>query len=134
MKNVQNITSFISVRIKRYRLNFIRASKVFTTLLFLFSFGLKAQGQTETTTTLTSSPNPSCLNEPVTLTATVDQIGATGNVHFWEGPVLLGNGTLDINGIATLTISNLSAGNHSITVVYDGESPFNGSSSAATQF
>src|SRR5688500_9204956 len=105
--------------------------KTFVFLLTVFvlnSVTLKAQ--ITTTTTLTSSPNSSCLDEPVTLTATVKQIIATGNVHFWEGPILLGNSTLGIGGTATLTLSNLSAGNHTIIVVYDGASPFNGSSSA----
>ncbi|WP_276504990.1 Ig-like domain repeat protein, partial [Terrimonas pollutisoli] len=106
--------------------------KTFIFLLAVFvlsSVTLKAQ--IATTTTLTSTPNPSCLNEPVTLTATVDQLTATGDVHFWEGPILLGNGTLGIGGTATLTLSNLSAGNHTITVVYDGAPPFNGGLSAA---
>src|SRR5688572_471297 len=117
----------------RYKTKHLR--KIMPVCIFLFAvfifnaFSLNAQ--IATTTTLTSSPNPSCLNEPVTLTATVNQIIATGDVHFWEGPILLGNSTLGIGGTATLTLSNLSAGDHTITVVYDGAPPFNGSPSAA---
>src|SRR5687768_17949202 len=93
----------------------LNAIRVFMFLVagFVFtSFTLSAQ--TTTTTTLTSSPNPSCLNETITLTATVSESAATGNVHFWEGPILLGNAILGANGIATHTISNLSPGNHKI--------------------
>ncbi|HKZ65172.1 MAG TPA: Ig-like domain repeat protein, partial [Chitinophagaceae bacterium] len=113
----------------------IALSNTVKTIIFLLALialnSATLNAQIATTTTLTSGPNPSCLNEPVTLTATVDQIIATGNVHFWEGPILLGNGTLGIGGTATLILSNLSAGDHTITVVYDGAPPFNGSSSGA---
>src|SRR5687767_11617355 len=106
------------------------AIRVFIFLFAGFVFNSLTLNAQTTTTTLTSSPNPSCLSETITLTATVSESAATGNVHFWEGPILLGNAIVGPNGIATLTISNLSPGNHIITVVYDGEPPFNGSISA----
>ena len=111
--SIQNIIAFLFVRIKRDHPTFILTGQVFFGFLFLLSFGLEVQGQTATTTTLTSNTNPSCLNDAITFTATVDQSSATGNVQFLEGPSVLGNATLDGNGIATFTISNLSAGNHS---------------------
>ena len=129
--NIQNIIAFLSLRIKRDHPTFIRTGQVFFGFLFLLSFGLKVQGQTATITTLTSNTNPSCLNDAITFTATVDQSSATGNVQFLEGPSVLGNATLDGNGIATFTISNLSAGNHFIVALYEGIAPFNGSTSAA---
>ena len=94
------------------------------------SISLASLSQTTTNTTLTSSPNPSCLNTAVTFTATVDAPAATGPVRFFDGPVEIGNTTLS-GGVATLVISNLSAGSHSITAVYDGVAPYNGSTSPA---
>jgi len=44
---------------------------------------------------------------------------------------MLGTGTLDGNGRATFTTSNLAVGSHSITAVYSGSPSFNGSTSQA---
>jgi len=128
---VHYFISFLSIRIKSEQLTFIRAGQIFFGFLFLLAFGLKVEGQTPTTTTLSSSPNPSCLNEAVTLTATVDQIAVTGTVNFYDGITLLGSGTLSL-GVASLSISTLTAGVHNnITATYLGVAPYNGGTSLA---
>jgi hypothetical protein len=73
-----------------------------------------------TTTTLVSSPNPSNLNQKVTLSATVSPATATGAVTFYHGTTSMGTGTLS-NGVATLAVSTLSAGQHSLTASYGGD-------------
>jgi len=79
---------------------------------------------TSSTTALGSSVNPSNFGQPVTFTATVTSGGgtATGNVSFFDGAALLGTGTLAANAQATFTTSTLSAGAHSITASYEGDS------------
>jgi Autotransporter beta-domain/Bacterial Ig-like domain (group 3) len=56
-----------------------------------------------TTTSLTTSANPAVAGDIVTLTATVTASsgGPTGDVEFYNGPMLLGTGTLDSSGVAT---------------------------------
>jgi hypothetical protein len=84
-----------------------------------------------TTTTLTSSLNPSTTGAPVTFTATVSPSAPDGEtVTFydvikgkWNSSarfVLLGTGTTT-GSVATLTISTLSAGAHSIVAFYSGD-------------
>jgi hypothetical protein len=89
------------------------------------------------TTTVTSSGSPSTAGQPVTFTATVAPVAPgsgtpTGKVVFLDGKTLLGTAWL-VNGQATLTVSNLTAGTHSIRVVYDGDVSFNPSASAVLQ-
>ncbi|MDF3293221.1 beta strand repeat-containing protein, partial [Streptomyces silvisoli] len=89
--------------------------------------------QAPTTTAMTSSPDPSVFGEPKTLTATVTVVapGAgtpTGTVSFFDGATLIGTGTLS-GGVATLTVSGLGVGSHSLTAVYGGDSNFAGSTS-----
>jgi hypothetical protein len=85
-----------------------------------------------TTTTLSSSPNPSTMGQTVNLIATVaGQYGgvATGTVTFKDGSnTVLGTVSL-VSGSASLPISSLGAGSHTITAVYAGDSNFNGSTS-----
>ena len=92
---VRNIIPLPTVRLKKDQSDLIRANRIIFVLLFLLSFQWKVQGQTTTNTSLTSTPTVSCLNQPVTLTATVDQSLATGNVRFLEGTTVLGIATLD---------------------------------------
>jgi hypothetical protein len=80
------------------------------------------------TISLVSSSNPSLCGAPVTFTATMPT-AATGGVVFYDGSTLLGFGTLS-NGSASFATSALSSGNNSITVVYGGNSNFNGATSA----
>jgi hypothetical protein len=87
-------------------------------------------------TTLAASPNPGGVGQPVTLKATVTGIGAvvspSGSVSFFlNGATLLGLGTLDASGIATLTTSALPLGTDSLTAAYAGSATFSPGRSAA---
>jgi len=93
-----------------------------------------------TTIVVNTSGSPSIVNQPVTFTATVTAVApgggaATGNVTFQDTfggqTTPLGSKALVANGSAaeaTLTISTLLLGTHQITVSYQGDSNFNGSS------
>lgn len=90
--------------------------------------------QSTTTTTLSSSVNPSTIGESVKFTAHVAAAGAgsgtpTGKVQFLDGTNVLGLGTLDSSGNATLSTSNLSLGSHNITALYQSDTNFLQSSS-----
>ena len=89
---------------------------------------------TPTVTLATSAANV-LLQNMVTLTATVSSaVGGgvpTGTVTFLEGATTLGTGTLDGSGVATLAISSLTAGAHSITARYAGDSNYFAASSTA---
>ena len=74
------------------------------------------------------SLNPAPLGSPIILTATVPT-GATGTVSFLDGTTLLGTAPV-VGNTATLTISTLAAGTHSITSVYSGDANFAMASSA----
>lgn len=93
-----------------------------------------------TTTTLTTSGSPSELGETVTFTATVGPntlFSPSGTVSFYDDDTapatLLGTEELEIRdevSTATLSISNLSAGTHTIYAVYNGDSTYLSSSSS----
>jgi len=55
----------------------------------------------------------------------------TGTVNFMDGSNLLGNVTLSRYGTATLKVTSLAVGTHSITAVYSGDANFVTSTSAA---
>ena len=84
-----------------------------------------------TTTTLTSSLNPSQFGQAVTFTAHVTSTGPmpTGKVKFLDGATTLGSATLN-GGIAKITRSNLTVGNHPITAKYLGDAASDKSTSA----
>jgi hypothetical protein len=89
-----------------------------------------------TSVTVTSSANPSGVNQPITLTASVAVVapGAgqpTGTLTFSNGSTVLGTATME-NGTASLT-TGLSTGSHVITVAYSGETSFAASQGALTQ-
>jgi len=79
-----------------------------------------------TQTVLTTSGSPSTFLSPVTFTATVSyfaRLGTpTGNVTFRDKTTAttLGSSPL-VSGVATLTTSALSVGNHSIVATYGGD-------------
>jgi hypothetical protein len=76
-----------------------------------------------TTTALSASPNPSSLNQSVTLTATVTaQYGGTltGTVAFMQGSKTLGSSALS-KGKATFSQTFTSAGTDALTAVYSGD-------------
>src|SRR4051812_43780358 len=87
------------------------------------------------TTALQSSANPTVYGTPVTLTATVTPVPAgsdvvAGSVSFMDGATTIGSAPVNA-GVATLATSALTAGAHSITAVYSGDSNFNTSTSSA---
>ena len=80
-------------------------------------------GLTATATNLSVTPGSTTYGQPVTMTATVAPSGATGSVNFMDGTATIGSQTL-ANGTATFTTSSLSAGSHSLSAVYGGDSQF----------
>lgn len=87
------------------------------------------------TLTLTTSPNPSTLSNFVSMAATLSSgIGApTGSISFYDGATLLGTSTVAQGG-ASFQTSSLSAGSHTLTAVYSGDTNFGSiTSSAVTQ-
>jgi hypothetical protein len=91
---------------------------------------------TATKTALVSSLNPSNFGQAVTFTATATaQAGfskgtPTGTVTFFDGTTNIGNANLNGGGVASLMISTLAAGGHSITATYNGDTNFASSTSA----
>jgi pyrimidine deaminase RibD-like protein len=81
----------------------------------------------------TSNSNPVLVQNSITLTATVNSTVSTptGTVTFLDGTTPLGTGTVNSSGIATLAISTLAVGSHSITEVYSGDTNFTTASSSA---
>src|SRR6266851_960958 len=98
------------------------------------SFKFSSCGQTlvSTTTTLGSSANPSSYGQSIMFTATVAPASGpgtpNGTVTFKDGSNTLGASPL-ASGAATYSTSNLAAGPHSITAVYEGDVTFGGSTS-----
>ena len=85
-----------------------------------------------TTTSLTATPNPVTTGQATTLTATVQGPGAPyGLVSFLNGSTLLGTGTLNSSGVATLTTTLPAAGTFSLTAQYAGDANLLASTSAA---
>jgi sugar lactone lactonase YvrE len=87
-----------------------------------------------TVTTLTASPNPLFDGQPATLTATVAPAptgSPAGIISFYSGTSLLGTGTLNSGGVATLMTSSLAFGADSITATYPGNAGFAASTSTA---
>jgi Bacterial Ig-like domain (group 3)/FG-GAP-like repeat len=80
------------------------------------------------TITLTSSINPSSTGQSVTFTATA-AAGATGPVVFLDGATTLGTTGLT-SGHASFTTSSLTAGSHTITADYGGDSAYNANNPA----
>jgi hypothetical protein len=81
---------------------------------------------------LSASPDPAVLGEPVTLITQVvegEEGVPTGTVSFADESGYLGSGILDENGQATLSISTLTLGNHTINAIYSGDSNFSASTS-----
>jgi sugar lactone lactonase YvrE len=88
--------------------------------------------QTAAAVNLTSSASSVVLTNPLLLTATVSSAATmpTGAVSFLDGTTPLGQGVLS-NGVATLSTSSLTAGNHTIIAVYGGDANFSAATSAA---
>jgi hypothetical protein len=87
-----------------------------------------------TTATLTSSANPATLGTAVTFTAVVSNslpAAATGTVNFFDGTAQIGSAALNATGVAAFSTPALTAGSHSITAVYGGDSQNAAATSAA---
>ena len=86
-----------------------------------------------TKTTLSSVPDPSSFGQNVVFTAmvTAPQSTAipTGNVAFLEGRNVLGSAAVSPSGFATVSISALSLGSHTITASFGGSINNNASAS-----
>jgi beta-glucanase (GH16 family) len=80
-------------------------------------------------TLLSSTGNRSVAGAPVTFTATVAPVEATGTVTFQDGSVAINTSSLS-GGISTFSTSTLAPGPHSITASYDGDISFASSTSS----
>jgi hypothetical protein len=86
-----------------------------------------------TTTTLTA-PATSTYGTSVTLTGTVTSADGTpgGSVNFYSGTTLLGTGTLNASGVATLSTTAIPGGTDSLTAAYPATGNFDTSTSSAS--
>jgi LPXTG-site transpeptidase (sortase) family protein len=84
-----------------------------------------------TTVAVTSDNNPAGVSDPIMFTTTVTSPSGTptGTVTFYDNGNSLGTFPLT-NGVATLTVSTLPAGAHTITVNYSGDANFSAGTSA----
>ncbi|MGO4515094.1 Ig-like domain repeat protein [Terriglobus sp. 2YAB30_2] len=84
-------------------------------------------------TSLLSSVANTLVGSPVTLRATVATTTSgqpTGTVTFLDGTTALGTAQALSSGVASVTISSLTAGSHNLTVAYSGDTNFNASVSS----
>lgn len=88
--------------------------------------------QGATTTTLQSNKNPQILNQSVTLTVSVTSNSPNigGSVSFMDGATVIGSSPV-ANGGAVLSTSTLTAGTHTLTAVYSGDTNHGVSTSPA---
>jgi sugar lactone lactonase YvrE len=84
------------------------------------------------TIAFTSSVNPVNVNATTLLTATLTSPSGTptGVVTFLDGATVLGTGTLNAGGVATLNVSFSTPGQHTLTVTYPGNGPYLAATSA----
>lgn len=89
---------------------------------------------TRSTVTVSASPKSDIAGQPVTFTATVTGNSPTGTVQFQVNGVNFGSPVTLVNGVATLTTSQLTVvGSDTITAVYSGDGN-NAGSGTATAF
>lgn len=89
--------------------------------------------QAASSVSLITNINPACPGVNINLTASVLPNTAIGSVDFYDGVVLIGSAVIS-GGQAVLTISTLSAGSHSLTANYSGDSDYlPGNSGTVTQ-
>jgi hypothetical protein len=89
-----------------------------------------SKGNTSVGVSLAAGSNPAIFGDSLTFTATVAPASATGTVTFFDGANVISGELPLAGGSASLTISSLSIGTHSITAQYSGDTGFNASSSA----
>jgi hypothetical protein len=80
---------------------------------------------------LSSNNNPSIYGQTVMFTATVSPSTATGTVQFLDNGNPLGSPVTLSGGVASYSTTALTAGTHSITASYGGDTNFAGSASSA---
>ena len=106
-----------------------------TNYTFTFVNGTLTINKAASSVSATSSANPVFMQNPITLTATVSSAAGspTGTVTFQDGGTPLSQCTAVAmtSGVATCTISTMSASTHPITAVYSGDSNFLTSTSSA---
>ncbi len=80
---------------------------------------------------LSASVNPVVSGQPAVLTVTATSNGGvpTGQVQFLDGGVLLGSSTLSGSGVASLPVSTLPPGVHTITATYAGDTKYQSATS-----
>jgi sugar lactone lactonase YvrE len=80
---------------------------------------------------LTASANPATYQMPLTFSAAVTGNGGTavGTVTFTDGGTSIGTGSLNGSGVASLTLSTLAPGPHSVVANYAGNGNVGASSS-----
>jgi autotransporter-associated beta strand protein len=89
-------------------------------------------------TNVTSNLANPVFGQTITFSATVSAVASgigipTGMVNFLDNGVQVGQGNVNpITGVATAQVSNLNAGNHSITATYTGDTTFTSSSSLSS--
>src|SRR5262249_26224240 len=91
--------------------------------------------QASSSTALVSSPNPSAVAANVTFTATVTATapGAgtpTGNVDFTVDGTSIGSVAVNGSGVAEISTTQLTSGNHDVIATYAGDTNFTTSASA----
>ena len=86
-------------------------------------------------TALVSASPTSLVGKPATFTATVTSATTlpAGTVTFEDGNKVFGTATLSSNGVASLSVSTLTLGTHTITAIYGGDSSDLPSSAALQQ-
>lgn len=92
-------------------------------------------GKDTTTMTLTVTPNPAVAGQTITLTATVLGDPPSGTVTFYDGAAVLGTSTLaatsPMSSVATLALTTLTTGTHTLSATYVGDDNNQASASAA---
>lgn len=81
-----------------------------------------------TTLTLGASASSMVFGKPLTLTATLAPVAATGTISFYDAGSIVGTATA-AGGVASLLTSSLPIGTHALTAVYAGSTTYAGSSS-----
>ncbi len=89
-----------------------------------------------TVTSLAASPTSASPGDPVTLTASVSNVGVTltppGSADFYDGSTLIGSAPISqATANAQITVTTLASGSHSLTAAYPGSTAFLPSTSAA---
>jgi hypothetical protein len=95
---------------------------------------LSIRPKTTPTATLTSSANSQFVGTSLSFTAKITGTTGTmptGTVTLLDGTTSLGQQTLDSTGQAVFSLANLTAGQHSLTASYSGDTNFNTATSSA---